>query len=134
MIALGSVLRPATFAFALATAALSWWMIRRASDEVARGGLVFLAVQLALSVLSNADYLFTDTAHTGAGTMPSDVAVMADALGGTYWFWGAVCGALSGGVAVAAVVAAWRQPRPWSQRLARWRRRRSSKNETSKPS
>lgn len=132
MIALGlTVLRGlATFAFAVAAVALSWWMIRRASDEVARGGLVFLAVQLALSVLSNADYLFTDTAHTGAGTMPSDVAVMADALGGTYWVWGTVCGAVSLAVAVAAVVAAWRAPRPWGHRLRRWRRRRSSKNET----
>ena len=57
--------------------------------------VILLAVQLALSVFSRSDYLFTRTALTSAGRRPSDVAVMADALFLPYWFWGASCGALS---------------------------------------
>ena len=56
---------------------------------------ILLAVQLGLSVFSRSDYLFTRTALTVAGPMPSDVSVMAAALFLPYWFWGAVCGALS---------------------------------------
>jgi hypothetical protein len=57
--------------------------------------LVFLATQLSLSVFSRGDYLFTDTAMTGSGPMPSDVEHMAQALGGPYWLWGLACGAFS---------------------------------------
>ena len=57
--------------------------------------LVFLAIQLALSVFSRGDYLFTGTAITATGTRPSDSAQIADALIGPYWFWGAVCGLVS---------------------------------------
>ncbi len=71
--------------------------------------LVFLGVQLALSVFSRSDYLFADVARTGSGTMPSDVAQMANALWLPYWFWGAVCGAVS--VAVLAV-GLWSLVRP----------------------
>ena len=55
----------------------------------------FLATQLALSVFSRSDYLFTKTATTSAGDMPSDVAQIADALFLPYWFWGGVCGLFS---------------------------------------
>lgn len=57
--------------------------------------LVFLAIQLSLSVFSRGDYLFTGTAVTAAGPHPSDSAQIANALIGPYWFWGAVCGLLS---------------------------------------
>ncbi len=58
--------------------------------------LAFFAVQLALSVYSRGDYLFTRWAETSAGKMPSDVEQMAVALGvGPYWFWGGVCAAFS---------------------------------------
>jgi len=57
--------------------------------------VVLLAVQLGLSVFSRSDYLFTQTALTASGPMPSDVAVMSDALFLPYWFWGVACGALS---------------------------------------
>src|SRR5262245_33110 len=63
----------------------------RASQTV----LVLLAVQLALSVYSRGDYLFTPYALTSSGPMPSDVSVMAAALVLPYWFWGTLCGALS---------------------------------------
>jgi hypothetical protein len=67
----------------------------RGSQVTAQLTLVFVAVQMALSVFSRGDYLFTEHAHTGVGLMPSDVAHMAEALGGPYWMWGAVCGAFS---------------------------------------
>jgi len=57
--------------------------------------MVFLAVQLALSVFSRGDYLFTDTARTATGLQPSDSAQIAEALVGPYWLWGALCGAVS---------------------------------------
>ncbi len=68
---------------------------RKASGEVAQLVLIFLAVQLALSVFSRGDYLFTPVAETATGVMPSDVGQMAAALWLPYWFWGAGCGALS---------------------------------------
>jgi hypothetical protein len=65
--------------------------VPRASQTV----VILLAVQLALSVFSRSDYLFTRTVLTSAGPMPSDVAVMAASLFLPYWFWGAACGVLS---------------------------------------
>lgn len=62
--------------------------------------LVFLAVQLSLSVYSRGDYLFTKNAVTAEGVMPSDVQHMAEALLLPYWFWGALCGAFSLAVVV----------------------------------
>lgn len=63
--------------------------------------LVFLSVQLGLSVFSRGDYLFASVARTGRGTFDSDTARIADALLGGPLFWGLVCGAVS----VAALVA-----------------------------
>jgi hypothetical protein len=65
------------------------------SAPAARVALLFLAVQLSLSVFSRADYLFTATAVTGAGTMPSDVAQVVAGWGGTVTVWGAMIGAFS---------------------------------------
>ncbi len=91
----------------------------RASAEVAQIALVFLATQLALSVYARGDYLFTkevagemsDGALTG-----SDTQHMAEALGGTYWFWGLVCAAFSAAVLAGA---AWLYFRPPPRRAAR---------------
>ncbi len=67
----------------------------KASRQTAQVGLVFVGTQLALSVFSRSDYLFTDTAQTAVGAHPSDVAQIADALAGPYWLWGALAGLLS---------------------------------------
>ena len=75
--------------------AASFVLIAVGAPRVSQTVLVLLAVQLALSVYSRSDYLFTRTALTSSGTMPSDVAVMAEALVLPYWFWGALCGGLS---------------------------------------
>jgi hypothetical protein len=57
--------------------------------------VILAAVQLALSVFSRGDYLFTATAETAQGPMPSDVAHIAEALFLPFWFWGALCGLVS---------------------------------------
>ncbi len=65
------------------------------SSQIAQLTTVFVAVQLALSVYSSRDYLFTQYAQTAEGTNPSDVENMAQALILPYWFWGGFCGVLS---------------------------------------
>lgn len=86
---------PFGLAFTGAVVLLLAWVAWRKSADTAQVVLVFLAIQMSLSVFSRGDYLFTAEAHTGAGVMPSDTAHMAMALGGTYWLWGLVCGAFS---------------------------------------
>lgn len=74
----------------------------RTQVETARTVVVFLAIQLSLSVFSRGDYLFMKEANLGGGrTMPSDVQHIAEALGAPYFVWGALIGAFS--IAVLAV-------------------------------
>jgi hypothetical protein len=80
----------------------------RASASVSQGLVALLASQLALSVFSRGDYLFTKVAQTGSGPAASDVAQMADALLLPYWFWGSACGLLSLGVLLAGLWIFWR--------------------------
>lgn len=83
----------------------------RGGPRLAQGLLVFMGVQLGLSVYSRGDYLFTDVARTAAGNMPSDVAHMAEALLLPYWFWGALCGGFSIAVLIFGLWLFWR-PEP----------------------
>jgi len=102
LVALALVVRNLFGVFFVASlAAVLLLIVKFGNAWAARFGLVFLAVQLALSVFSRGDYLFTDVAKTSAGNMPSDVAQMADALLLPYWFWGGLCGLIS--VAVLAL-------------------------------
>lgn len=91
--------------FALALGLIAWKAGARASQVT----LVFLGTQLGLSVYSRGDYLFSATANTLEGTVPSDVASMADALLLPYWFWGVVCGALSVMALVFGAKTIWKQ-------------------------
>lgn len=79
------------------------WAALRDKGSLSQLVVVFLGVQLALSVYSRGDYLFTEVAHTGAGVLPSDTANMATALGGTYWMWGLACAGFSVVVLTAGV-------------------------------
>jgi hypothetical protein len=88
------------FFFVAAVGAVFLVVARKTSAAVAQFVLVFVAVQLSLAVFSNADYLFTDVARTAGGTIPSDTGQMARALGGPYWFWGALVGLISVAVLV----------------------------------
>lgn len=77
------------------TAAACLLIALKAKPWASQVALVFVGVQLALSVFSRGDYLFTEFAQTANGKMPSDVAQMSNALFLPYWFWGGVCGAFS---------------------------------------
>ncbi|MCK7592695.1 M50 family metallopeptidase [Pseudomarimonas salicorniae] len=66
---------------------------------------VFVAVELALASFTRADYLFTDSAQTGAGVLVSDVGQIAEAWWLPFWFWGGLIAVLS--IALLAV-GAWR--------------------------
>ncbi|MFN3200861.1 MAG: M50 family metallopeptidase [Bradymonadia bacterium] len=82
-------------AFVGVTALICLLLALKTKPWVSQVALVFLGVQLALSVFSRGDYLFTDVAITANGPMPSDVAQMAEALWLPYWVWGGLCGAFS---------------------------------------
>jgi hypothetical protein len=94
------------FGFVLLLSAALFTLVSRTSVETVRTVLLFLACQLALSVFSRGDYLFTDVAKTSAGEMPSDVAHIEAALILPYWVWGGFIGLLS-------VAILWAGVRPW---------------------
>jgi hypothetical protein len=70
-------------------------------------GVVFLSVQLALNLLTEAGYLFMDRVVIPEGTFPSDTGLMAQALVLPYWFWGIACGVISLGVLAQGVRTYW---------------------------
>ncbi|WP_428265898.1 M50 family metallopeptidase [Haliangium sp.] len=83
-------------AFVGILAALCLLIAFKAGPQLAQISLVFLAVQLALSVYSRGDYLFMKEAQTANGLMPSDSQHIAEALViAPYWFWGGACAAFS---------------------------------------
>ncbi len=86
-------------------------VMRKASPLVAQSVLAFLAAQMSASVFMRSDYLFTDTALTANGAMPSDVAQIADVLLLPYWVWGAVCALFSVAVLVGGLTVFWRNTR-----------------------
>ncbi|HBL27922.1 MAG TPA: peptidase M50 [Acidobacteria bacterium] len=81
--------------FTALVAAACLLLALRGTPAAAQLALVFVAVQLALSVFSRADYLFTRVAGNPNGLFPSDVEHMARLLWLPYWFWGVLCGAFS---------------------------------------
>jgi hypothetical protein len=95
------------FFFAGLVAAGCLFAGRRLSTDRAQWVVVFLGVQLALSVFSRADYLFTQGASNPSGVFPSDVMRMQTALFLPYWFWGLVCGAFSVLVLIYGVRTCW---------------------------
>lgn len=82
-------------AFVGGVAIVSLWVSTLKNHGLQRLVAYFIGIQLALSVFSRSDYLFTPVAHTGGGTMPSDVANMASALWLPYWVWGGICAIFS---------------------------------------
>jgi Peptidase M50B-like len=90
--------------FALCLAVL----VLKASPRASQVVLVFLGTQLALSVYSRGDYLFTAYAQTAGGGMPSDVQLMSNALLLPYWVWGLLCGAISVAALLVGVRTLWK--------------------------
>jgi hypothetical protein len=66
-----------------------------ASARMAQLLLMFLSVELALSLWSHLGYMFSRTAALPTGVVPSDSASLAAQLGGAYWMWGALAALLS---------------------------------------
>ena len=91
---------------------------RRFGAGIAQFTVALLAVQMALSVFSRADYLFTKTAMTGEGAMPSDVAQLADLLFLPFWFWGFICGAISVCVLALGLSTFWKHSKAQSPATA----------------
>jgi hypothetical protein len=94
--------------FVVTVAALCAVIAWRGSPLFSQLTLVFGGTQLALSVYSRGDYLFTPVAATSFGTLPSDVAQISEALLLPYWFWGILCGAFSAAVLLFGVKYYWR--------------------------
>jgi hypothetical protein len=87
---------PFGWGFGAVVAALSLWIALRARSSHAQMFLVFLGVQLALSVYTGGGYLFTQDATIQNGeSHASDTQQMSNALGMPFWFWGIVCAAFS---------------------------------------
>ena len=84
------------WAFGAVVAAGSLLIAFGASARHAQVVLVFLGVQLALSVYTGGGYLFTQYATIQNGERhASDTQQMANALVLPYWFWGIACAAFS---------------------------------------
>src|SRR5579871_6320825 len=81
--------------FVAGLSALSFYFSLGPGKKYCQMWVAFFATQLTLSAFARSDYLFTKTAMTSEGPMPSDVAQIADALFLPYWFWGAMCGLFS---------------------------------------
>jgi hypothetical protein len=87
---------PFGWGFGATIAVLSLLVAFTARPALAQGVLVFLGVQLALSVYTGGGYLFTQYVEIQNGHRgPSDTQAMADALGLPFWFWGIACGGFS---------------------------------------
>lgn len=96
--------------FGAVVAALAIGVALVARPAIAQAVLVFLGVQLALSVYTGGGYLFTQRVTIQNGmTNPSDTEQMSNALGGPYWLWGAMCAAFSVAVLLAGL---WMYIRP----------------------
>ena len=88
---------PFGWAFGAVVAALSILVAIGARPAHAQAVLVFLGVQLALSVYTGGGYLFTQYVEIQSGYKgPSDTQQMANYIGVLpYWFWGVICAAFS---------------------------------------
>ncbi len=97
------------FFFVGAVLGLCFLAASRLTPDGAQLAVVFVGVQLALSVFSRADYLFTRGAANPMGSFPSDVMQMQRLLFLPYWFWGVVCGGTALVVLLAGLWSYWRR-------------------------
>ena len=68
---------------------------RQTQSSLPQYSMLFVAITLLTAVFSRGDYLFTATAETSGGTMPSDVGQIANYLFLPYWFWGGLIAVVS---------------------------------------
>lgn len=82
-----------------------------ASPRGAQLVLMFLSIQLALSLWGHLDYMFSASALLPGGPVPSDTARLAADLGGTFWMWGILSATLSLGALALGAAVLLRRPR-----------------------
>lgn len=97
------------FFFVGAVMALCFLGAWRLSLDRAQVAVVFVGVQLALSIFSHAGYLFTRGVVNPEGSFPSDVAQLERLLFLPYWFWGTVCGGTAVVVLLVGLWSYWRR-------------------------
>jgi hypothetical protein len=102
------VRNPFGLAFAGLVAAGCLLAAWRGSPTTAQVTVVFVAVQLALSVFSRADYLFVRAASNPTGSYPSDVLRLEQLLWLPHWIWGGLCGIFAIAVVGWGVRTFWR--------------------------
>ena len=90
-------------AFLLAVAATLGLAAKFLPDTAAAFVLHLIAATLCLSWFNNLGYMFSAQAIVNGVAMPSDSAVIAQALWLPFWFWGGVVAVLSLGVTALAV-------------------------------
>lgn len=102
-------------AVALAIGALAL----RGGPTLRHVGAQILGVLLGLDTVSRIDYLFSSSAQVGGEERPSDVAIIASALGGPYWLYGLILAAVSIGLVAIGLRIAWAEPLalriPWKK-------------------
>ncbi len=91
--------------FLLALAATLALAARVLPDAAAAFVLHLIAATLCLSWFTDLDYMFSAQAVVGGMAQPSDSAVIAQALGLSYWFWGGVVAVISLAVAALGIAA-----------------------------
>ena len=110
---------PFGWGFGATVAAISIAIALRARASHAQAFLVFLGVQLALSVYTGGGYLFMQYATIQNGERhASDTQQMSDALGLPYWFWGILCAGFSAVVLLGGLWAYIKPERTERTRLA----------------
>lgn len=67
----------------------------------------FVGVRLSLESLSSVDYMFTKSFQRGGDLMSSDTQQIAEHLGFTYWFWGAMIAGICVTIVGSAYYLAW---------------------------
>jgi len=92
---------------------LAW----RGNETFCQFAVIFIAVQLALSVFTRSDYLFTQSVNGRPGSA-SDVEQIARHLFLPYWFWGIVCAGLSLAILAFGLKPYWRKKEPGRSSVA----------------
>lgn len=89
------VRNPFAVGFLVAISALFALSARWLPDLAAAFLLHFIAALLCLAWFRDLDYMFSARAFVGGTSMPSDSALIAEALFLPYWFWGGVVAVFS---------------------------------------
>ncbi len=85
-------------------------LARFGSDGIRLFFVQLLGLLLAMDFVARIDYLFVQSGEAGGRMRQSDVAGVASALGGPYWFWGGLIVAVSAVALLVGLVSVLRSP------------------------